>query len=247
MKSNYFLRTAALLLVGCMFGLCIIPGTLSRYVDDVDLNTGRVRAGIFRVVIRDGENWRVLGESATGDAIPISLFSTLYDASPDGAPERNRDQHAADVVMEAPGMTGEDNAFEELDTPIIAPGTGGRFRINVRNYSEVAIRIEVSEDDGADEPNPNIPIEWWDPITSQWVDEFPGLGDVSNLPTLDPLGDEWYRDFYWRWIFRTSEYPTWADGRDESDTTLGHIASIDPSDDDVQYIIPLIVRAVQID
>ena len=66
MKTNYYLRTAVVLLVCLMFSLCTITGTLARYT--ATSSTGEplvIRPGIFRVMVTTGTD--VQNISAPGD------------------------------------------------------------------------------------------------------------------------------------------------------------------------------------
>jgi len=263
MKNNYFLRAAAVLLAGCLIGLCIIPATLARFATEVPGEATRVRAGIFRVSLNSGTEdepvWVHLGQGDIGEALPINLFAYLFDL-------QDSDGNAFDD--DAPPSVWYVDEHEDRDSqfvaqapsgpPIIAPGTGGQMRIEIVNFSEVAVRIsmDLTEDEDDDDPapaGPVIPIEWWD--GDGWDDEFPGIPDDIE-DTLAPLDGSEVVYLSWRWRFqRGGDEVRWFTESDVEDTDLGLDAAggefceddnPNPQPVPITYIIPLTVRAEQI-
>ncbi|MCL2300704.1 MAG: hypothetical protein FWC27_11245 [Firmicutes bacterium] len=267
LKKNYFMRTAVLLLVCGMFGLCLVPSTMSRYIASNNANGAAVRAGIFRVgVQKDANSWVFLGEGSSGDTIKIDLFSTLYEAfqdapivPPAGTAQENSESGVQPHIMTKPGLM--DSTYE--DYAIIAPGCGGQFDIKVKNFSEVEVKVDVYQASLVVTNGGTLPIEWWDKSTSSWQSVFPGLagaipsggaitGNLISYPAaVGPLAveNEGTYTFYWRWKFERGTAPTgsiWYWGDDVLDTDLG-AGGTTLTPGAVTYSIPLTVTAEQID
>ena len=211
MKKNYFLRIAAVLLVGVLFGLCIIPGTMSRYGDSFTINSATVRAGIFEVAILDGLDaneqpiWKSIVQGTTGQAIEIDLFETLLKV---------------DLTTPHPVGYGTGSANQGTISNkkgYIAPGCGGKFKITVRNFSEVKVKLNVAQDGdmevtgGTLDPN----MVQWKGTGGAWQAAFPGVGGGTTYlephplaVQLDPVGavdSVWSEEFEWRWLFERAK------------------------------------------
>ena len=261
MKKNKCLRAAALLLACCMFSLCTITGTLARYMQDVPVDTNKVRAGLFRVAVKDGNgDWVVLGQQAVGDAIKVDLYDTLYEADddePDGILDEEENKDGRIDVLNAPGANPNGLGAVDVDSVIIAPGTGGKLKIEVENFSEVDVKISMAlaTDTGEYEP-----IEWWDADTNAWVDVFPGIPDGADTDELKsypaalaaiggPLGTSTIT-LTWRWKFERGiapntlvTNPNWYWTEDLYDTERG-VGAVTKDD---MIGIPLIITATQLD
>ena len=236
MKKNYCLRAAALLLACCVFSLCTVTGTLARYIEGTSIGAAKVRAGIFRVAVKRGTEWVDIASGdlgGSGSELVIDLFETLNEA----------DTTTAENEVVSVDRTTTPNA-----KVLIAPGTGGEFRITVKNFSEVEVEIEV--DSGSPEVRSGgllsaltLPLEWETSTAGVWDDDFPG---VTAGATLEPLGAEETYFFTWRWAYETgaapetSGNPNWYYGNDPDDTNLAIPGT-------VTYEIPLTIRAEQID
>jgi len=197
LKKNIYLRIAALLLIGSLFGLCTVPGTLSRYVERLPGYDEQIlRAGLFHVEV----NGEVLGVVAE---IEVDLFETLKHT---GNARNNHDNPNYSAWIN------EENEYVLLSAEVIAPGTGGMIPITVQNFSEVDVEIVIIEGDYDDD---GVPIEWWD--GAAWTSTFPGIptGLDTELAALDGDG-ELEIELWWRWIFN---------GDDVLDTGLGIAAA----------------------
>ena len=183
LKKNVFLRIAALLLVSSVFGLCIIPGTVSRYASEFSMDSDTVRAGIFRVNVAtafdaQGEptGWTNL---ATGDfgTVTIPLFKTLLNQNSDAT--HNITNGSPNIVTNR--------------GPIIAPGSGGYLQVVVENLSEVDVLVEVIMGDAASP----IPLVW--------------SGGTAGIYTSPPLvavtGKHTFGTIRWNWAFERGEDP----------------------------------------
>ena len=224
MKKNKVLRTAALLLACCMFSLCTITGTMARWVTDLAGDSQTiVRAGRFEIQVWDstlgesGESgksgdWVTLTSGALGTPVSINLFDKLYQ-------EDVSEPHDGNVL-------GGENAN------VIAPGTGGKFKVRVLNASEVDVDVLISVDKN-EITGTDIPIQWKDGST--FSTDFPTGANAGF--TLD-YGKEDEIEFLWMWAID----PTPLERTNADDTALGaYTGSSAP-----KYIVPLTISAAQI-
>lgn len=266
--ERLLLRMVALMMILTMFSLCTITGTTAKYSYTVGVDSNKVRAGIFRVCVKDGSNWVSLAEGSLGST-SIKLYDTLYEAdvTPTGGTEENPGINSSLTVQEHVKVQGEDGKA------LIAPGTGGRFSIVVRNYSEVDVRVTVKASAPVVAPNlvgtyntanstsKVFPIEWWDPTlngnTGDWSPNFPGsTGTGVSLNAAALGGDANFPAFTWRWVFQSGDAPNtpvtnpnWYYGNDPFDTYLGTAGgALAFTLGDLPVIsIPLTITATQID
>jgi len=229
LKKNYFLRTAVLMLAAAMFGLCIVPGTMSRYVEGYGSGSFKAaRAGLFEVAILRGQvngvdNWVSIVNGTTDTPFKIDLYQTLYQDYdvPYDAPEAAYDSDydgpyvfpGAHPKGFGPGVSNQGTIASQPEG-LIAPGCGGAFRISVKNFSEVKVKAELEVDNLIVLIN-NVPgalddgnmIQWWDPDppsgAARWVDYFPGnaAGVADELDPLGASGSVLNKIFYWRWLY----------------------------------------------
>lgn len=225
MKKNYFLRAAAVLLVCGMFSLCTIPRTLSRFSGTFNIPGSTVRAGIFEVALQKADGtWASITRGAVGTPFAIDLYETLLQ--PVGPTEDPATNHTGTVLQPPPA-----------GTPVrIAPGTGGQFKITVKNFSEVDVEVRVV--DGTPIVSGGFimsdKIEWWN--AGSWSSSFPG---VSTGVPLAALGGQYTYTFLWRWRYDRGG-GVWMSTQDKNDTELGYNGT-------VTYSIPLTVYVEQVD
>jgi len=244
LKKNYILRTAGVLLIFCVFSLCILPGTMSKFTTRVSAGSAKVRAGIFEVAIQDGLNassqpiWKSIVRGTTNTPFEFGMYETLLNSYLETGAPVSQGNHlrggAGAVLPTSPGMVAPNPTGKYL----IAPGTGGLFRVKVKNFSEVAVRLNIQVDPIVITGNADMSrmIQWWN--GTAWVSTFPGVTAGANpLPAiLEPLGtvdSEWERIFYWRWMFvrgatgwysgATAGLTGWANPSDAADTNLARV------------------------
>lgn len=178
MKKNYCLRAAALLLVCCIFGLCTITGTMAKFNKPLPGAGAEVRAGVFMVLLKVGDDdWVELGQADLGGPLEIALY---------------------DVLKQEDAVTTHNSNV--LAVPkIVAPGTGGMFEIAVKNLSEVAVDVMIELGDSYDiSDGPHL--EWAAGAPSGWSTTIPAFpGGSIRLAALS--GVETTGSVYWRWRF----------------------------------------------
>jgi len=214
MKKNYFLRAAGALLLAGVLMLGGVSGTVARFTEGAKAPQ-YARVAAFRVLV-DG---KVLGE---GDDIRVNLFSTLFssvdgidwDSGLSGVAQVNQWAYCEDC----------DGAYCPDAEPVIAPGNGGQFAVDVENLSEVPIMYYISIDGTTLENDDEIPVEfrlkdnggphaWTD--WEDWEDWKDGsTGELYSDGRLEPGGKTGEEVLVqWRWKYER--------GDDPGDTKLG--------------------------
>lgn len=247
---NVLLRTAAVLMVCVMFSLCTVTSTFSRYNGSTDINSNRIRAGLFRVCVKDGERWLPITGSGGSVTFTVDLVSTLMEASL--AKKENHTGHNSG------GNTyGSDGEEVDVYTPEggvarIAPGTGGEVVIGMKNFSEVGVNVTISVNTAALKIPDGLAIEWntTNAVTG-WQSSFPDLATAPKY--LEPLSkvidtaeeDDSIVEYkvYWRWKYETGTVTSGVAAGDATDTGLG----ISENDNLMNLILPLSVTATQKD
>lgn len=197
MKKNRMMRLASLLLVLCLLTTSVISGTFAKYVSEATgTDSAIVAKWSFKVATTD------IAPAATEEFV-VDLFSTAYELSE--------------------GVVGtEADTDVKADGKIIAPGTGGSFKLNLENASEVTAKytITLSEINAA-----GVPLEFSTDNGTTWVKaEDVTAENITQTGTLAigaSAADS--APIYWRWAFTTG-----AAG-DVADTELGVAASAKPS------------------
>ena len=244
MKKNKVLRTAALVLLCCMFSLCTITGTLAKWVEDFDGTGSAIRAGIFCVGVSTdgGRTYQVMG-NPLASPLTFNLGQTLYEAPADTDDPTNPNAWILDNYD-----------YSDPDNPVlgmihvlpyrnlIAPGTGGYFSITLTNFSEVDVDIQLTAEQTPTDQRAvtadDIPIEWWN--GKAWQSGFPGILDemcttLRAYPSILAGPKTTTCLFAWRWIFN---------GDDTLDTALG----VEAATNGLTYSTPSVtIRATQID
>ena len=212
------------MLVACMFCLCTVTGTLSKYIGNFNFPTASSpRAGLFKVEVLKSSSPDVWQNIGSGSALTINLFQTLTESS---------------VGTAGPDNTPEGADHVALAAKVIAPGTGGAFKVTVRNESEVDVRVSVSVAGGTAVGK----LQWY-VSAGTWSNVTPGGGMTMDLDnkfktntldsiTIPPLTKQGEIDFYWRWLFDS--------GDNGGDTTLGRAQTVYSN-------IPVTITATQLD
>ena len=236
MKKNYFLRAAgALLLVGVLL-LGGVGGTVARFSESAEATPQKARVAAFRVLVDN----KVLGESS-GGGIDVDLFNAIYT-------HNGIDTYQENDYSGISPQTGQaaDPSIPVRD-PVIAPGNGGQFAVEVENLSEVPIKYTISVD-GSKMENDDIPVEFrvkksdgsWD----AWVNyKFTNVISVDG--TLNP-GQSASNAvlIQWRWSYENGLQTN------EDDTGMGILerAAIDGGNDGrYQLSVPIKATATQLD
>ena len=224
MKRNKILRIATVLLALVLVSTIGMVGTLARYVYEFDeLESARVRAGLFRVV-------------AEGDFEEV-VDVTLYDW------QTGLEEDAAEMYDD-----------DEYYVQIIVPGSmvGLAGTVEVRNYSEVVVDIDIVDFDldllGFDNTDGRLQfavaedaLEAVD-VATVWYDTFEDLLDNEDLDdilavvdgdyiavTADgvrlPAIDGWAEielNVFVRWVFGVYDVNDgWCEDVDDDDTAIG--------------------------
>jgi len=238
LKKNYFLRSAAVLLVFGLFSLSTVPRTLSRYSYTTSGSSSTVRAGIFEVAIKRADgSWVSICHGTTGTPFIVDMYEALLQAATGTAHNDN--------VIHNPSPAGS--------AVLIAPGTAAVLKVTVKNYSEVSAKVTISAGDPIVTPaGYEVPIEWFDysiqtsifpPRFGEWVDFFPGIPNGvaggNDSATLSPLGGEQEFEFLWKWEYERGG-TAWGNAKDGEDTVLGIPGNI-------TYKVPMVIEVAQID
>jgi hypothetical protein len=261
MKRNKTLRIATILLALVLVSTLAMVGTLARYVTTVeDLETGRVRAGLFRVVAGD-------------DEIPIAMATNLFDG--DFTAEEHVAQYTEstlDIIV--PGTIVEATAvvsvanYSEVDVRLEVAG------IDIGDAAdgwESVLLFSTGPAEGTDGSEP-ADWNWQEDVADLDASEFDF--DEVTIPALagSAASEEFEFTIFILWPFISqdeAEDCDYQDGElgldgvssandDEADTEIGEAqADFFLDDDDNSFTdaegslhelnFEVIVRAVQID
>ena len=191
MKKNKMMRIASVLLVAVLLSTCAISGTFAKYTTTITANdTAKVAS--FNVTAFDVDT-----TSTTANAT-VNIFNTVCDT----------EGIAGNDYTGAP-VADDDNVDDGATTPIIAPGTWGKFTFDLTNNSEVKVNYSITYDVN----EAGVPLEWS-------IDGKTWTDNLANV-TATEIGDDTL-DFviYWRWAFA---------GDDVVDTALGATGTASPS------------------
>lgn len=178
-RSSMMVRLVAVLAVTMMFTTCFVGGTFAKYTSSA---TGSDSATVAKWDIKVGGT-----NIATNDTFTFDLFKTITDSD----------------------LTSSENDMSPVDGSIIAPGTSGKFEIQIKNDSAVnatyAIDYTVTNEG-------SIPVQFSVDGGATWTDT---LADVSA--TDINMGATATVTVQWRWRFEADNV---TEG-DNADTTLG--------------------------
>lgn len=182
-RSSMMVRLVAVLAVTMMFTMCFVGGTFAKYTSS---GTGTDSAKVAKWDIRvNGANITV------SDNFTFDLFNTVNDTT----------DNNAETDMAPNGGT------------IIAPGTTGKFTINLQNLSEV--NAKYSNEYTVTSNVISIPVQYS-------LDGYNWTTEISTLNRTNctiGLGTEAEVTIYWKWDFYT------GDAADAYDTLLGTMAA----------------------
>lgn len=149
-------------------------------------------------------SFKVGGQDITKSTeIEFNLFDTITNGD-------------ADENKEATVEAGVKKAVEGED-PLIAPGTGGAFEMEVENASEVAAEYKVTY--SCEKTDANIPIQFsYDKQT--WYDDITALSDLTTKK-LNYGETGTTQKIYWRWVFEKMDGSEVDTARDQMDTKIG--------------------------
>ncbi len=128
----------------------------------------------------------------------IDLFSTILDS--------NYTDTETDVIN-----------TEKL----IAPGTSGRFNLQIANKSEVAAQYEI---DFTITNTANIPIEFSIDGGTTWTKDLTDIAMSNNTILAAKTGISTNLNVQWRWLFDGVSNSNYTQ-TDTTDTTLGEIGT----------------------
>lgn len=105
----------------------------------------------------------------------------------------------------------------------IAPGTGGKFDIELSSKSEVAVGYKLS----CDVAKNGLPLEFSADGTT-WADTYAPLsGDLGIAK--NGAAEKATKTVYWRWAFERGSSADDKKANNEADTTLGTGSSVSPT------------------
>jgi len=202
MKKNYFLRAAGALLLASVLMLGGVSGTVARFSESAQAENQTVRVAAFRVLF----NGQVLSSSSSGN-MQVNLFNTLYSSVDGIGPTGNLS--AVNQTNQAIASAAPNQAI-----PIIAPGNGGQFIVEVENLSEVPIKYDISIDPDSLDNAFGVPIEFRvkdGAIWSQWKPVIDGpLSSSGELGMIAGAGGDNKATeilVQWRWVYEKTADP----------------------------------------
>ena len=196
MKKNKMMRIASVLLVAVLLSTCAISGTFAKYTSTAS-GTDTARVAKWSVTVEGTE----IAINPQVNTLSINLFDTVTD----------------DATTD--GTTDDTNVANGSGEVIIAPGTGGKFVLDLANLSEVAAKYSVSWTVTSN--TNNIPIQYSTDGVN-WSDQITTL-DVaaSEQTTIAVGGTAKTQTVYWRWAFDETVDNHHNAQNDTDDTNLG--------------------------
>lgn len=200
MKKNRMMRLASILLVCVLLSTSVISGTFAKYISTASASD-TARVAKWEILYTNGENESV-DITGTNETIVFDLFNT---------------------VKEADTFTSETDVKDGNTTTIIAPGTGGSFKMKVENKSEVTAKYNIV----LTESNDNAIYIQYSLDKNTWYDDFDAInGNTTEMKdvTLDMETGSKEITVYWRWCFEGTTNGAHKGQNDASDTLLGAMA-----------------------
>lgn len=229
MRKNKMLRMASALLILVLLTTSVVGGTFAKYVTTADAtDTARVAKWAINYKANDDTAINIVG----GDTITFNLFKTVSDDDANAITAGTDDSNVKDG-------TGNEK--------IIAPGTGGKFKMNIENASEVTAKytIELTDAQANATTNGNtIPIEYSLDNTN-WTKTITDLNSNNELLKDIPLNMESSKDVtvYWRWAFED----TTDSDRNAKDTDLGNAAATASTGAEPKVTVTAKITVTQVD
>lgn len=114
-----------------------------------------------------------------------------------------------------------DNATDEADVADarIAPGTAGKFALEVKNESEVNAKFTVGLTETKNDSN--VPLQYSVDNGTTWKDSIADLTMTGLTDQAINMGDTKTVTVLWRWVFEGTTRGAHADQTDVTDTALG--------------------------
>ncbi|MDO4618737.1 MAG: hypothetical protein Q4B31_04355 [Clostridia bacterium] len=194
MKSSKLLRVAAILMTLTMLTTAFVGETFAKYVSSATSNTSSAKVAKWVFTVNETD-------IAKSDTFTVNLFDTIYDTD---------------------GTTPEDDV-ETASGTYIAPGTSGKFSLDIKNDSYVTANYTVTYNITNTK---NIPIEYSIDGGTNWSST---LANVSATELA--IGAEAKTEVMWRWAFEGDH------------TALGSSAATET----VEVIVSATVTATQVD
>ncbi|MBR1802460.1 MAG: hypothetical protein IJ777_00560 [Clostridia bacterium] len=189
-KSNSLIKFTTFVLLITIVAIVLVSGTYARYTSTASgTDTATVAKWSFKVGGTD------IAGTTEKTGMTFDIFSTLKGAD---------------------ATTAEANV-KTKDGSMIAPGTGGSFKIALENTSDVTAEYRVVYT--IEKNTDNIPLEFskdgstWSKNISSITQDYTeiAIGAKADTTTV-----------YWRWSFEGSDSTDYKTTQtDETDTTLG--------------------------
>lgn len=233
-KKDKNIRRAGIVTALVVVTLSLVGGTLAKYTSE---GGGSAEARVAKFEVSGGE----LSQGFNVDA----LFDNWDDAV---------------VVNPSSGVVTEPSNETDVwsgntDENVIAPGTSGKFTIDVVNDSEVSVDYEVSLSLPTDMTGlASLPIEFSTVSFNQSSNEWEASAWSSTLSnatisgTLTAAGSGDVKDtrtIYWRWLYERGTGDT-LDTNDAQDTTWATPAT-EGGFDTAKYELVATAKFVQVD
>ncbi len=192
MKKNNRKIATLLLLAVVAIGSYFVAGTYAKYTSEI---AGSDDASVAKWA------WNINGDDFTSAAdVTNGHTFSLFD-----------------TINEADTTTTE----SDVDTDLIAPGTGGSFDIDITNNSEVNATYAIAF---TETNSDNIPIEYSTDGGNNWTGT---VSDIDVAATNIDMGDSATTlTVLWRWAFTGADSSSYASTQtDATDTALGFAAN----------------------
>ena len=184
MKINKLLIVALCMITAVMLTSSIIGSTYAKYQTVI---TGNDSTVIAKWLFKDENNSNATIDLSSTKTFTFNLFNTIKEADT--------------ISTETDTINGK-----------IAPGTGGKFEIRIKNASDVVAKhkLQLSETNAS-----NVPIQY--KLSTETSSAWASLTDFNSGHTSETtlnLGDTASISVDWRWIYGD-------DSSISSDTALG--------------------------